>query len=356
MLTTILGLFIIALVLLIVFQIARANELVASIRGEEAVMRSSNRFNAAMFLFFLIFGMIAAIWSTFHYAPKFLPVPSSEHGVWLRNMFFWTLVATVPVFFATHIALFVFSYQYKRDGSRKAFYFPGSNRLELIWTAIPAVVMILLVYEGMRNWYKITGPAPTEATVIEATGQQFFWTIRNGGADNKIGKKSVKLISGDNSLGLDWQDKDNQDDFISDELHLKVNQPVLVKISSIDVLHSFYLPHFRVKMDAVPGIPTQFWFTPTKTTNQMRQELNNPNFNYELACAELCGQAHFNMRKVVVVEDEADYNKWLSQQEPAYKKAGLDKNATPEKGSTGQIDETTPNEITGNSGTVKAKL
>ncbi|OWY19176.1 cytochrome c oxidase subunit II [Sphingobacteriales bacterium UPWRP_1] len=338
MLTTFLGLSIIALVLVIVFQIAKANELVASLKGEEMVI-NRNRVNAMLFLLFLIFGMIGAVWSTFHYAPKFLPAPSSEHGTWLRNMFFWTLVATVPVFIVTHIALFVFSFQYKRDGSRSAFYFPGSNRLELIWTAIPAVVMILLVYEGMRNWYKITGPAPKEAMVVEATGQQFFWTLRYGGKDNKTGKKSVKLINGDNALGLDWEDKDNRDDFIADELHLKVNQPVLVRISAIDVLHSFYLPHFRVKMDAVPGIPTQFWFTPTKTTKQMREELKNPNFNYELACAELCGQAHFNMRKVVVVEDEADFNQWLAKQEPAYAKLKASSSATPDSGNTGQTQQ-----------------
>ncbi|OWY24194.1 cytochrome c oxidase subunit II [Sphingobacteriales bacterium UPWRP_1] len=338
MLTTFLGLSIIALVLVIVFQIAKANELVASLKGEEVVI-NRNRINAMLFLLFLIFGMIGAVWSTFHYAPKFLPVPSSEHGVWLRNMFFWTLVATVPVFIVTHIALFIFTFQYKHDGTRSAYYFPGSNRLELIWTAIPAVVMILLVYEGMRSWYKITGPAPKEAMVVEATGQQFFWTLRYGGADNKTGKKSVKLINGDNALGLDWEDKDNHDDFIADELHLKVNQPVLVKISAIDVLHSFYLPHFRVKMDAVPGIPTQFWFTPTKTTKQMREELNNPNFNYELACAELCGQAHFNMRKVVVVEEEAEFNQWLAKQEPAYAKMKASSNATPDSGTTGNTQQ-----------------
>ena len=339
MLTTTLGLVIIALVLLIVFQLAKTNEMIVALKGEQEAMHSSNRFNANMFLLFLIFGMIGAVWSTFHYAPLYLPMPSSEHGVWIRNMFFWTLVATVPVFFLTHIALFWYSFKYRRDGTRTAYYFPGSNKLELIWTAIPAVVMILLVYEGLRSWYKITGPAPQEATVIEATGQQFFWTIRYGGEDNKIGKKSVKLIGGDNALGLDWEDQNNHDDFVADELHLKIGQPVLVRINAIDVLHSFYLPHFRVKMDAVPGIPTQFWFTPTKTTKQMREELNNPDFNYELACAELCGQAHFNMRKVVVVDDETDFNAWKAQQQPIYVKLGLGTPKTPEKGGTGQIEQ-----------------
>ncbi|HRI27728.1 MAG TPA: cytochrome c oxidase subunit II [Chitinophagales bacterium] len=353
MLTTTLGLLIIALVLLIVFQIAKTNELVTALKGEQEVQNVQNRFHGAMFLGFLIVGMIAAVWSAFHYAPLYLPYPSSEHGAWIRSMFFWTLVATVPVFILTHIALFWFSFQYKRDGSRTAFYFPGSNKLELIWTAIPAVVMILLVYEGLRSWYKITGPAPQEAMVVEATAQQFFWTLRYGGNDNKIGNKSVKLIGGDNSLGLDWEDSANHDDFIADELHLKVGQPVLVKISAIDVLHSFYLPHFRVKMDAVPGIPTQFWFTPTKTTKQMREELNNPDFNYELACAELCGQAHFNMRKVVVVEDEADFNAWKAQQQALYVKLGLNNQTQPSSGGTGSADEQQRNTETEHTKTAK---
>ena len=130
------------------------------------------------------------------------------------------------------------------------------------------------------------------------------------------------MISAENKLGQDWADDRNHDDFIADELHMQVGKPVLVKINSIDVLHSFFLPHFRVKMDAVPGIPTQFWFTPTKTTQQMRDETGNPDFVYELACAELCGQSHFNMRKVVVVEEEEEFKKWWAEQKVTYNPDG----------------------------------
>ena len=118
-------------------------------------------------------------------------------------------------------------------------------------------------------------------------------------------------------MNLDWtlQTKNSFDDFKSLELHLPANKEILLKIRAKDVLHSVFLPHFRVKMDAVPGMPTQFKFTVTKTTQQMRDELGNPNFNYELACAEICGRGHFSMKMSVVVEDEESYEKWKASQE-----------------------------------------
>ncbi|MBK8443391.1 MAG: cytochrome c oxidase subunit II [Sphingobacteriales bacterium] len=303
--------------MIILYQVARIHELVGDVRNdEEQSALDNNRLQATLFMVFLVVGMTAAIWSTFHYAPLYLPEPSSEHGMWIRNMFFWTLVATVPVFFITHILLFYYAYRYQGKSGKLGTYFPHSNKLELIWTSVPAVVMIALVAEGMHNWYKITAPAPADAVVVEVTGQQFKWDLRYAGKDGKLGQKKVRLINSDNPMGQVWEDKNNNDDFIANELHLPLGKPVLMKINALDVLHSFYLPHFRVKMDAVPGIPTQFWFTPTKTTAQMRQEMNNPEFDYELACAELCGNAHYNMRKVVIVETEEEFNKWLAAQEP----------------------------------------
>ncbi len=319
MLTTILGLLTITLVLIILFQISRASELVNVMKDEEAAMDRSNTLNAVGFLVFLVVGMIGAFWSAWYYQDLYLPYPSSVHGAWLRTMFFWTLVATVPVFVVTHIALFWFSFKYKRDRKKIGYFFPESHKLELIWTLIPSIVLVLLVYEGLRNWYRITGPAPKDAIVIEAAAQQFQWNLRYSGKDNELGKKTVLQIKPENPLGqLFDEDPTNKDDFMATELHLPVNKPVLIRINSQDVLHSFYLPHFRVKMDAVPGIPTQFWFTPNKTTQQMRDELGNPNFNYELACAELCGSAHYNMRRVVIVEEQAAYDKWVAEQKPTY--------------------------------------
>ncbi len=324
--TTFLGLAVILLVLIILFQISKANELVSSIRGEEdEISDKTNNFHGLLFLIFLVLGMVGAFWSAWHYSDLYLPEPSSVHGVDLRNMFYYTLVATVPVFVVTHILLFYFSYRYSGKEGKVGYHFAHSNRLELVWTAIPAVVLVLLVFEGLRTWIAITGPAAEGAMVVEATAEQFQWTLRYSGNDNQLGKKRVDQIGGENPLGQVWTDQANHDDFISTELHLPVNTPVLVRINAKDVLHSFFLPHFRVKMDAVPGIPTQFWFTPTKTTEQMRKELGNPNFNYELACAELCGQAHYNMRRLVVVETKEEFQKWSKEQQPTYKALGLDK-------------------------------
>ena len=321
---TILGIISILLMLGIIFQIGKASDLLYSLKGEEASMESANKIHSTLFLVFLFVGMTAAIWSTYHYSPLYLPEPSSVHGVWLRNMFFWTLLATVPVFILAHIALFWFAFRYSKDKNPKPYYFSHSNKLELIWTSVPAVVMVLLVYEGMHNWYKITEPAPKDAMIVEATAQQFKWTFRYAGGDNELGTKSITKISNNNELGQIWSDKSNHDDFITTELHLPKDKPVLIKINSIDVLHSFFLPHFRVKMDAVPGLPTQFHFIPTKTTAEMRTEFNDPEFNYELACAELCGQAHYNMRRVVVVEEEAEFEKWLKEQKSTYQQKKAD--------------------------------
>lgn len=316
---SILGLLAIFFILIIIFQIGKATDMISFLNEDsDEVPESTNKTHGMLFLVFGIVFLAACFWSAWHYRDLYLPYPSSEHGVWIRNMFFWTMVVTVPVFVVTHILLFWFSYKYSKGKVSKFFYYPENNRLEMLWTAIPAVVLIFLVVEGIRNWTKITSTAPDNALVVEVTGKRFDWTIRYSGKDNKIGTKSVGEISSENALGQIWSDKANHDDFLANELHLPLGQPVLVKINAIDVLHSFYLPHFRVKMDAVPGIPTQFWFIPTKTTAQMREELKDPNFEYEMACAELCGAAHFNMRKVVIVETPEEFQKWLATQKPTY--------------------------------------
>lgn len=314
---TYLGLAAIVLVLIIFFQVGKLGEVADTLRDEEKAEMRNNNLQATLFLITLILGMGAIIWSAFYYSGMYLPEPSSEHGMWIRSMFFWTLVSTVPVFILTHILLFGFAYQYKGEKSKLGYYFPENHKLELIWTLVPAVVMIGLVTVGIYYWNVIFEPAKPDAIVIEATAQQFKWDLRYAGQDNKLGEKRVRLIDLENNpWGQNWNDATNKDDFSADTLRLPLGKEVLVKINALDVLHNFYLPHFRVKMDAVPGIPTQFKFTPTKTTKQMREELGQPDFHYELACAELCGKSHYNMRKVVVVDTEEDFNKWLKEQKP----------------------------------------
>jgi len=321
---TTLGLLAVLLVLIILSQVFRSADLLNALDRnktgdvERTTSVSANNFNAIMMIVFLIGFLILTFWSAFYYAPRFLPQASSVHGEVLRAMFQRTLWATVPVFVVCHILLFVFAYNSKNEKGKIGTHFAHSTKLEVIWTLIPAVVMVVLVVDGIINWNKITGPASPDAMVIEATAQQFKWDIRYSGADNKLGNKSIALIDDNNAMGQDWNDQANHDDFLTTELHLPVGKEVLVKINSQDVLHSFALPHFRVKMDAVPGIPTQFKFTPTITTAEMRAEYGKE-FNYELACMELCGKAHFNMRRVVVIETQEEFDAWTAEQEPYFK-------------------------------------
>lgn len=323
---SLIGILAVALLILILFQLAKAGEYLGLLKGEKEANDRNNQVQATLFLGTLVFGMIGIFWSAWYYSDAFLflRTPASEHGGAVKNMYFWTLGAILPIFVLTHALLFGFAYIYKKDDSKLSFYYPENNKLELIWMAVPAVVMVFLVLEGMRNWLKIMGPVPEDRTVlvIEATAQQFKWDLRFSGLDGKLGGKSVQLMDPENGnpWGQDWDDKANYDDFFAkDSIVLPVNVPVLVKINSLDVLHSFYLPDFQVKMDAVPGIPTQFWFTPIKTTEQRRVELNQPDYNYELACAELCGKAHFNMRRELFIVEQDQYEDWVKRQEPLYK-------------------------------------
>jgi cytochrome c oxidase subunit 2 len=176
--------------------------------------------------------------------------------------------------------------------------------------------MALLIFKGLETWNAITDPASKEAEVIELVAQQFAWTARYPGKDKELGKFDFRLIDASNEFGLNLaEDPNTYDDFKAAQLHLPKGKEVLLKIRAKDVLHSVYLPHFRVKMDAVPGMSTHFKFTPTKSTADMRLETHNPEFNYELACAEICGKGHFSMRLIVIVDEPAEYEKWKSEQE-----------------------------------------
>ena len=163
----------------------------------------------------------------------------------------------------------------------------------------------------------MTGEAPKDSVLVEVTGHQFGWEFRYPGADKTLGKKNYKLSKGANSLGVDFNDPASLDDIhVAGTMHLPVGKPVKFVINSQDVIHDVGLSHFRLKMDAVPGIPTSMWFTPLYTTEQMKVKTGNPNFTYEISCDQICGKGHFSMRGVIIVESETDYNKWLSTQKP----------------------------------------
>lgn len=307
------------LVIAILVMIFRVQTLVSIVRrgSTEKRVGSSNRVNAILFLAFLVLGTIGIVWSSIATATDYLPQPSSIHGRQIDDLFWVTMGIIGAVFFATHILLFYFPFKYQyKEGNRASFY-PDNNKLEVVWTIIPAIVLTLLVLSGWKVWRDITSDAPEEAVSIEIVGEQFNWNIRYPGkVDNTLGAYNFQLIDATNQLGLDLKDEKTFDDFIAREIVVPKGKPVLLKIRAKDVLHSVFLPHFRLKMDAVPGMPTRFWFTPTKTTAEMREELGNPNFNYELACTEVCGRGHFSMRKLLVVMEEEEYKSWYAQQKP----------------------------------------
>ncbi len=305
------------LILAILYMIFRVSNLITIAKGvKDEKGGTANKVNAALFLIFMIVSLGGFFWYSFAYFDDYnLPV-ASDHGKWTDTLFWITMAVTVIAFVIISIVMFVFIYQYQYREGQKARYYPDNHYLELAWTIIPAIVLAILIFTGLRAWNEITAPASKDAEIVELIGQQFAWTARYPGVkDGALGKNNYKLIDDVNEFGLDLTDKNTFDDFKSLELHLPVNKEVLLKIRAKDVLHSVFLPHFRVKMDAVPGMPTQFKFTVTKTTQQLRDELGNPNFNYELACAEICGRGHFSMKMSVVVEEEEEYEKWKASQE-----------------------------------------
>jgi cytochrome c oxidase subunit 2 len=223
-------------------------------------------------------------------------------------------------FFIVNTFLFLFSYLYRHNKNRKVTFYTHNNNLEIIWTTVPAIVMAGLVFSGLRVWTKITSEAPANAEQIDIMGKQFGWTVRYAGVDdNQFGKYNYKLMddAGGNPMGVDFSDPNSFDDFANaSEMHIPKGKPVLLKIRARDVLHSVFIPHMRVKMDAVPGMPTKFWFVADKSTADMRAELGKPEFNYEIACTEICGRSHFGMKLLLVVDEPADYEKWKKSQKP----------------------------------------
>lgn len=309
------------LVFVVIFQIAKASEYVSVLKGEEKTRRQNNRINAFLLLGMLVFGLIGAWYcNELYYGKTLFPQGSaSKEGEGWDFMFMLTTAITGLVFVITQVLLFWFSFKYQESDNRKAYYFAHSTKLELIWTTVPAIVLCSLVAFGLRYWFRVTGDAPKDAIVVEVTGHQFGWEFRYPGADKVLGKKNFKLSKGSNSLGVDFEDPASLDDIhVSGTMHIPVGVPVKMVINAQDVIHDVGLPHFRLKMDAVPGIPTTQWFTPQYTTEEMKTRTGNPNFTYEISCDQMCGKGHFSMRGVIIVESMASYKAWLATQKPEY--------------------------------------
>lgn len=352
---------------LIVFQIAKASEYVAILRGEERTRRETNRINGFMLLAFLIVGLFGVWYCNHTLKDKILGEPASDHGVRIDTMLYITLAITFVVFVITQVALFYFAYKYQEKEGRKAYFYPHNNKLELIWTVIPAITLTVLVGFGLYYWFEITGEAPANAQVVEVTGSQFKWEFRYPGADNKLGKRTWKEISPlkSNPLGQVWADPANHDDIVgSQDMHLVVNKPVKLIIYAKDVIHDVGLPHFRMKMDAVPGTPTTMWFTPKFTTKEMKKKYGD-DFTYEISCDQMCGAGHFSMRGTVIVESQAEYDEFMAKQKAQYALANEATQAPAtspatvpaqsHSGDSTQNKPTTPAQVQGASGSQKTR-
>jgi cytochrome c oxidase subunit 2 len=315
-------LIILVLAFVLIFQISKASEYVSVLKGEEKSFNQSNRINAFLFILFMVLGLAGAWWcNELLYDRTLLAQPAaSDHGEKIDYMLWLTIIVTGVVFLMTQVLLFWFAYKYQYSEKRTVYFFPHNNKLELLWTVVPAIFLTILVGFGLFYWFKITGDAPKESQVVEITGKQFNWMMRYPGKDNVLGRKNYRLTdaSGGNALGVDWEDGASHDDIEATEMHLVVGKPVQLVINAQDVIHDVGLVHFRLKMDAVPGIPTTLWFTPKYTTEQMKKITGNKDFVYEISCDQMCGSGHYSMRGVIVVETQEEYDAWMASKKPQY--------------------------------------
>ena len=366
---------VLVLLLGIVFvaQVVRVFELSSLIKKTtNEVSDASNHVNGVLLLIAGIGLLIFFFWQRAEWMDQTLQLAASEHGLVVDVLWDVTMGLIIFVFLLLTPMLFGFAYLFRGKKDRKASYITHNNKLEFFWTAIPAVVLLVLISYGLRVWGQIVNQDISDAIVIEVYAKQFGWTARYAGDDNKLGRADVRFVGGKNELGviskntkeeqiqsienkiLNLEEQLNnsinpaekkliseriakqinkrktlmtyfvttspkdltaaEDDIVTKELHLPVGKKVLLKFRSQDVLHSAYLPHFRVQMNCVPGTTTQFAFTPTVTTVDMKKELNNESFEYVLLCNKICGNAHYNMQMKVVVETEEEYNNWLDSQ------------------------------------------
>ena len=358
-------------------QLVRVYELSSKMRksGEHEISNKDNHINGLLMFVFMILTFLGFIYLMLKYGWTGRGPAASTQGVetdWLLNLNF---IIILIAYFITNFLLFYFSYKYVRKPGVKAYFYPHNNKLEMIWTIVPAIVLAVIIILGLKSWTKITAPAESDAIRIELFAKQYAWTARYAGLDNELGKYDYKLTADNNPLALITSntidssiavmDKEiksltellnNRDTVLSDSAIVKNREILSVKerlfrlvtqlkenhnqkddaavwddiiqedtlflckgqnyefnLRARDVLHSAYFPHFRIQMNAVPGLTTRMKLTPNMTTEEMRVKKNNPNFHFVLMCNKICGGAHYKMKMIVVVKDKAEYKKWLAK-------------------------------------------
>jgi cytochrome c oxidase subunit II len=365
----------IVLAVLAIGQLMRVFEATSKLRGDVSPLPTDaeNKYQARMMLVFLFAYFSFFIYCVAEYGDILLPISASEHGVNLDFLLDVNFLIMILVFVITHIYLFYFAFRYVFNKDRKAYYYTHSNKLELLWTSVPAIFLAFIIIFGLDAWIDITDEAPMGSITIELYPKQFDWTARYAGSDSTLGASNYNMISGTNPLGLitaasitqmsaeleaeiadletqfevapeggvmreelmetiekrkrqlvrvsSYEDLDtasiaggDDDILVKTEFVIPKGRDISFKFRSRDVIHSAYMPHFRAQMNCVPGMITELHFKPTITTDEMRGITQNAEFEYILLCNKICGAAHYNMKMVITVVEQEEYDKWLNEQ------------------------------------------
>ncbi len=308
----------------------------------QTATEKENNINGWLLLVFMGFVYGLMIYSLIGYKDVLLPqLSASAEGYHIDMLFKLTMGLILVVQFIIQFVLFYFSFKYRGINNRKAYFFADSHKLEVIWTVTPTIVLAGLIIYGLWTWNEIMDSSDSnDPLIVELYAKQFQWEARYAGEDNELGYANVRFIEGVNTMGVDFSDKNASDDiplvvaegkFVK-ELHIPKDRKVIFKLRSQDVLHSAYMPHFRAQMNCVPGMVTELAFTPTITTAEMRLNEDTQakykhinvirkekgdeavEFDYLLLCNKICGSSHYNMQLKIVVDEQADFNKWLATQ------------------------------------------
>lgn len=349
--TTLLVLIVVVLLAVALWQLTKIFDLTqvgGNVNDTQIANDNDNKVNGYLMFGFLGFIYLTTIYCLLNYSHfPLIGDSASAHGPEVDNLMMISMVLIFFVQTVTQALLHYFAFKYRGKEGQKALYFADNNKLEFIWSIIPAIVLAGLILYGLYAWTNIMfvdEKDEEDAIVIELYAQQFKWEARYAGADNVLGKANVRYIEGVNTLGVDLSDPNAQDDFTSPELHIPKGKRVIFKMRSQDVLHSAYMPHFRAQMNCVPGMVTEFSFIPTLTTAEMRDKpamiekvaninairakkseklvaegqtaLDPYTFDYLLLCNKICGASHYNMQMKVVVDTPEDYQNWLKENAP----------------------------------------
>ena len=325
-----------------IFELSQAKKVNTQVAND-----SDNNLNGKLMFAFLIFIYGITIFSFWAYGDVLLPNSASEHGADYDNLMWISFAIIFFVQTITQALLHYFSYKYRGEKGKKALFYADNDKLEMIWTIIPVITLAGLILYGLYTWTDImTVEENEEALVVELYAQQFNWKARYAGEDGVLGDANVRFLQdfeGRNLVGIDATDPNGFDDVVVQELHLPVGREVIFKMRSQDVLHSAYMPHFRAQMNCVPGMITEFAFTPNKTTEEMRQDpevrakvkkinkirvdkskelvasgdtaLDPYEFDFLLLCNKICGASHYNMQMKIIVETEQEFEAWMNNQQ-----------------------------------------